>query len=126
MIATECPSLTLHAAPVTRDVSERTALFTCLKKLEYEPAQFLDLIYRPPGGDSVVLFFASVRVVSMGTQASIQQNILDEGFVRVAHLLEGSNSIPAGKREDGKILKLSNGSDALVVVDRVQVQEQQQ
>ncbi len=34
-----------------------------LKKTEYEPERFPGLIYRPPRADSVVLLFASGRVV---------------------------------------------------------------
>lgn len=39
-----------------------------LEKTEYEPEQFPGLIYRPPGADSVVLLFASGRVVITGSQ----------------------------------------------------------
>lgn len=38
-----------------------------LEKTEYEPEQFPGLIYRPPGADSVVLLFASGRVVITDT-----------------------------------------------------------
>jgi transcription initiation factor TFIID TATA-box-binding protein len=38
-----------------------------LEKTEYEPEQFPGLIYRPPGADSVVLLFASGRVVITGS-----------------------------------------------------------
>jgi transcription initiation factor TFIID TATA-box-binding protein len=38
-----------------------------LESTEYEPEQFPGLIYRPPGADSVVLLFASGRVVITGS-----------------------------------------------------------
>jgi transcription initiation factor TFIID TATA-box-binding protein len=38
-----------------------------LEKTEYEPEQFPGLIYRPSGADSVVLLFASGRVVITGS-----------------------------------------------------------
>ena len=38
-----------------------------LENTEYEPEQFPGLIYRPPGADSVVLLFASGRVVITGS-----------------------------------------------------------
>ena len=38
-----------------------------LEKTEYEPEQFPGLIYRPTGSDSVVLLFASGRVVITGS-----------------------------------------------------------
>jgi transcription initiation factor TFIID TATA-box-binding protein len=38
-----------------------------LEKTEYEPEQFPGLIYRPSRGDSVVLLFASGRVVITGS-----------------------------------------------------------
>jgi transcription initiation factor TFIID TATA-box-binding protein len=38
-----------------------------LEKTEYEPEQFPGLIYRPLGADSVVLLFASGRVVITGS-----------------------------------------------------------
>ena len=38
-----------------------------LEKAEYEPEQFPGLIYRPPGANSVVLLFASGRVVITGS-----------------------------------------------------------
>lgn len=39
-----------------------------LESTEYEPEQFPGLIYRPSGTDSVVLLFASGRVVVTGSQ----------------------------------------------------------
>jgi transcription initiation factor TFIID TATA-box-binding protein len=38
-----------------------------LEKTEYEPEQFPGLVYRPAGADSVVLLFASGRVVITGS-----------------------------------------------------------
>jgi transcription initiation factor TFIID TATA-box-binding protein len=38
-----------------------------LESTEYEPEQFPGLIYRPPEADSVVLLFASGRVVITGS-----------------------------------------------------------
>ena len=38
-----------------------------LEKTEYEPEQFPGLVYRPTGADSVVLLFASGRVVITGS-----------------------------------------------------------
>ncbi|MFB1063330.1 TATA-box-binding protein [Natrinema sp. H-ect4] len=38
-----------------------------LEKTEYEPEQFPGLIYRPTGADSVVLLFASGRVMITGS-----------------------------------------------------------
>jgi transcription initiation factor TFIID TATA-box-binding protein len=38
-----------------------------LESTEYEPEQFPGLIFRPPGADSVVLLFASGRVVITGS-----------------------------------------------------------
>jgi transcription initiation factor TFIID TATA-box-binding protein len=38
-----------------------------LEKTEYEPEQFPGLIYRPTGADSVILLFASGRVVITGS-----------------------------------------------------------
>ncbi len=57
-----------------------------LEKTEYEPEQFPGLIYRPPGADSVVLLFASGRVVITGspdldaaeeTFAALQDEVTD-------------------------------------------------
>ena len=57
-----------------------------LGKTEYEPEQFPGLIYRSPGGDSVVLLFASGRVVITGspdldvvedTFAALQDEVTD-------------------------------------------------
>jgi len=57
-----------------------------LEKTEYEPEQFPGLIYRPPGADSVVLLFASGRVVITGspnldvaeqTFAALQEEVTD-------------------------------------------------
>ncbi|KAB7515606.1 TATA-box-binding protein [Halosegnis rubeus] len=57
-----------------------------LEKTEYEPEQFPGLIYRPAGADSVVLLFASGRVVITGspdldaaeqTFAALQDDVTD-------------------------------------------------
>lgn len=57
-----------------------------LEKTEYEPEQFPGLIYRPAGADSVVLLFASGRVVITGsldleaaeqTFAALQDEVTD-------------------------------------------------
>jgi transcription initiation factor TFIID TATA-box-binding protein len=57
-----------------------------LEKTEYEPEQFPGLIYRPSGADSVVLLFASGRVVITGspdreaveqTFAALQDEVTD-------------------------------------------------
>ena len=57
-----------------------------LENTEYEPEQFPGLIYRPPGADSVVLLFASGRVVITGspnldaaeqTFAALQDEVTD-------------------------------------------------
>lgn len=57
-----------------------------LEKTEYEPEQFPGLIYRPTGADSVVLLFASGRVVITGspdldaaeqTFAALQDEVTD-------------------------------------------------
>jgi len=57
-----------------------------LEKTEYEPEQFPGLIYRPSGADSVVLLFASGRVVITGspnldtaeqTFATLQEEVTD-------------------------------------------------
>lgn len=57
-----------------------------LEKTEYEPEQFPGLVYRPPEADSVVLLFASGRVVITGssdldaaeqTFAALQDEVMD-------------------------------------------------
>ena len=57
-----------------------------LERTEYEPEQFPGLIYRPSGADSVVLLFASGRVVITGstnldaaeqTFAALQEEVTD-------------------------------------------------
>jgi transcription initiation factor TFIID TATA-box-binding protein len=57
-----------------------------LESTEYEPEQFPGLIYRPSGADSVVLLFASGRVVITGspdlhaakeTFAALQEEVTD-------------------------------------------------
>jgi len=40
-----------------------------LEKTEYEPEQFLGLIYRPEGGEGVVLLFATGKVVITGCRS---------------------------------------------------------
>ncbi len=54
-------------AELGSSVNLAAAVALGLGRTEYEPDQFPGLIYRPPGADSVVLLFASGRVVVTGS-----------------------------------------------------------
>ena len=91
--------------------------------LDEEPDKFTAFYHRDNGGVEKSVLVQEVNEIIEESQWS---PLLDEGFVRVAHLLEGSNSIPIGEREDGQVFELSNGSDGPVVGHRVQIQEWQE
>jgi hypothetical protein len=91
--------------------------------LDEEPDEFTAFYHRDNGGVEKSVLVQDVNEIIEESQWS---PLLDEGFVQVAHLLEDSNSIPVGEREDGKIFELSDGSDGPVVGDRVQIQERQE
>ncbi len=50
--------------------------------------------------------------------------LLEQGFERVAYLLEDtSSSISVGENKSGEIFELADGTDAPIIGDRVQIQE---
>lgn len=83
-----------------------------------EPTEFTAFYHRNGGVEEPVL----VQGVNEIIEESRWSQLLDEGFVRVADLLEGSNQIPVGEREDGKIFELSNGADGPEFHEQVQIQ----
>ncbi|RLM47433.1 hypothetical protein DVK00_02690 [Haloarcula sp. Atlit-47R] len=103
--------------------NERIAKEESGLSLDEEPDKFTAFYHRDRGGVEKPVLVQDVNEIIEESQWS---PLLDEGFVRVAHLLEDSNSIPVGEREDGKIFELSYGSDGPVVGDRVQIQERQE
>lgn len=102
--------------------NERVAKQESGLSLDEEPDKFTAFYHRDRGGVEKPVLVQDVNEIIEESQWS---PLLDEGFVRVAHLLEDSNSIPVGEREDGEIFELSYGSDGPVVGDRVQIHERQ-
>lgn len=90
--------------------------------LEKEPAEFTAFYHRKGGAEESVL----VQGVNEIIEESHWSPLLDEGFERVADLLEGSEQIPIGEREDGKIFELSDGPEGPQFHEQVQIQLRQE
>ena len=91
--------------------------------LDEEPDKFTAFYHRDNGGVEKSVLVQDVNEI---TKESQWNPLLDEGFVKVAHLLEDKNSIPVGEREDGRTFELSYGSDGPIVTDRVQIQQRRE
>ena len=89
--------------------------------LDEEPTEFTAFYHRKDGVEKPVL----VQGVNEIIEESEWSSLLDEGFERVADLLEDSNQIPVGEREDGKIFELSHGPDGPQFHEQVQIQLRQ-
>ncbi|MFC3957648.1 hypothetical protein [Halovivax cerinus] len=89
-------------------------------ELEEEPDEFTAFYHRDRGGKEEYVLVQDVTEI---TEESKWSPLLEDGFERVAYLLEGSNSIPVGETENGEIFELVDGGvDGLAVSDRVQIQ----
>ncbi|WP_313694247.1 hypothetical protein [Halorarum halobium] len=87
-----------------------------------EPDEFTAFYHRDRGGVEKDVLVQDVNEIIEESQWS---PLLDDGFERVAHLLEGSNSIPVGEKKNGEIYELTYGNGEPAVGDRVQIQERQ-
>jgi hypothetical protein len=91
--------------------------------LDEEPDKFTAFYHRDGGGVEKPVLVQDVNEIIEESQWS---PLLDEGFVRVAHFLEDSNSIPVGEREDGTIFELSDGPNGPQFHEQVQIQLRQE
>jgi len=87
-----------------------------------EPTEFTAFYHRNGGVEKDVL----VQGVNEIIEESRWSPLLDDGFERVADLLEGSNQIPVGERSDGEIFELSTGAEGPESHERVQLQLRQE
>jgi len=89
-----------------------------------EPTEFTAFYHRKGGIEKDVL----VQDVTEIIEESKWNPLQEEGFERVAHLLEEDTSspIPVGETEDGEIHELADGTEGPVVSDRVQIQLRQE
>lgn len=102
---------------------ERLAKMESGIPLDEEPDEFTAFYHRNGGVEKPVL----VREVKEIIEEMKWSPLLDEGFERVAYLLEDEeHRIPVGETEDGKIYELSDGADGPGVHERVQIQELQE
>lgn len=83
-----------------------------------EPTEFTVFYHRNGGTEESVL----VQGVNEIIEESQWSPLLNEGFERVADLLEGSNQIPIGETEDGRIFELSHGAEGPKFHEQVQIQ----
>lgn len=93
-------------------------------ELDEEPDEFTAFYHRDRGGKEEHVLVQDVNEI---TEESKWSPLLEDGFDRVAYLVEGSNPIPVGETEDGEIFELVDGGvDGLAVSDRVQIQLRQE
>lgn len=88
-----------------------------------EPDEFTAFYHRDRGGVEKDILVQDVNEIIEKSQWG---PLLNDGFERVAHLREGSNSIPVGEKENGKIYELTYGNGEPAVGDQVQIQERQE
>lgn len=88
-----------------------------------EPDKFTAFYHRDRGGHEKPVMVQDVNEI---IEESKWSPLLDEGFERVAYLLEGSDPIPVGETEDGEIFELSDGRGDIGIGDRVQIQLRQE
>lgn len=98
--------------------SERMSKKRSGYSLDEEPTKFTAFYHRNGGVEEPVL----VQGVNEIIDESQWSPLLDEGFERVADLLEGTNQVPVGERGDGEIFELSIGPDGPEFHERVQIQ----
>ena len=92
-------------------------------ELDEEPGEFTAFYHRDRGGVEKDVLVQDVEEI---IEESNWSPLLEDGFERVAYLLEGSNSIPVGETDEGEIFELvDGGADGLAISDRVQIQLRQ-
>jgi len=93
-------------------------------ELDEEPGEFTAFYHRDRGGVEKDVLVQDVEEI---IEESNWSPLLEDGFERVAYLLEGSNSIPVGETDEGEIFELvDGGADGLAISDRVQIQLRQE
>ena len=89
-----------------------------------EPTEFTAFYHRDRGGVEKDVLVQEVNEI---IEESKWSPLLEDGFERVAYLLEGSKPIPVGENEEGEIFELvDGGADGLAISDRVQIQLRQE
>lgn len=107
----------------TFGTDERLAKMESGTELDEEPTEFTAFYHRDRGGvEEDVL----VRNVNEIIEESKWSPLLDEGFERIAYLLEGANTIPVGEKENGDLYELTYGNGEPAVGDKVQIQLRQE
>ena len=93
-------------------------------ELDEEPGEFTAFYHRDRGGVEKDVLVQDVEEI---IEESKWSPLLEDGFERLAYLLEGSNSIPVGETDEGEIFELvDGGADGLAISDRVQIQLRQE
>lgn len=89
-----------------------------------QPTEFTAFYHRDRGGVEKDVLVQEVNEIIEGSKWG---PLLEDGFERVAYLLEGSNTIPVGETEDGGIFELvEGGADGPEPTDKVQIQLRQE
>lgn len=102
--------------------NERLAKMESRTELDEESTEFAAFYHRDRGGVEKDVLVRDVNEIS---EKSKWSPILDEGFERIVHLLEGSNTIPVGEQENGNVYGLTCGNGEPAVEDKVQIQLRQ-
>ncbi|TKX80343.1 hypothetical protein [Halorubrum sp. SD626R] len=108
----------------TLAANERIAEQESGYELDEEPGEFTAFYHRDRGGVEKDVLVQDVEEI---IEESKWSPLLEDGFERVAYLLEGSNTIPVGETDEGEIFELvDGGADGLAISDRVQIQLRQE
>lgn len=106
----------------TYATSERIAQKHAGMEPNEKPDEFIAIYHRDRGSVEHPVVIQEVKEI---IEESKWSPLLEQGFERVAYLLEEdtSSSIPVGENKSGEICELSDGTDGPIIGDRVQIQE---